>query len=119
MIITSIFQTRQLILSVSKALLKFDPERFSTSWISVADLVSQGACKLLDHDIKYELNSKQKNYLSTILNAQENQCSVRYQSHLILQTNTAISNIRNVNNPNTIIVGSSSHSQRPTTPSSK
>ena len=86
MLITSIFQTRQLILSVSKGLLQFDPGRFSTNWISVADLVTQGACKLLDHDVKYELNSKQKDYLSTILNAQENQCSVRYRLHLILRT---------------------------------
>ena len=71
------FQTRQLILSVSKGLLQFDPCRFSTNWISVADLVQQGACKLLDHDVKYELNSQQKEYLFRILNAQENQCSVR------------------------------------------
>ena len=62
---------------MSKGILQFDPGRFSTNWISVADLVQQGACKLLDHDVKYELSSQQKDCLFSILSAQENQCSVR------------------------------------------
>ena len=73
----NLFQTRKLILSVSKGLLQFDQSRFSTNWVSVADLVLQGACKLRDHDVNYELNAKQKDYLFHILNAQENQCSIR------------------------------------------